>query len=381
MKTLIKNCHLISDNREIANAFIKIEDTLISEIGEGAVSEVGFDKIIDADGSYALPGFIDIHTHGALGFHTCDGTLESIERIAESKMREGVTTFCPSTVTMPEDVLFAAMEGVKAYKSEDKYAKVAGVHLEGPFFNPNKLGGQNPAFVQLPNIDLIKRLKKICEISIVSFSPEIDGALEFTAQLKELGIVASCAHSEATYEDIVKAKQCGLTHLTHFCNQMTGIHHRNVGAVGAGLLDDDLSVELICDKIHLCPEMIKLIFKCKALSSIMLITDSSYLSGLPDGEHELRGLKIVIKDGIVRLAGSDTLCGSGLRYNIGLKNVAEITKKSLKELVRTTSLNQACMLGLRDVGKLEKGFIADIILLDRDFDIKSVFIDGQKKAL
>ena len=379
MRTLIKNCHLISDNLEMENAYIQIEDSIISEIGEGAVDEVAYDRVVDAELNYVFPGFIDIHTHGAMGFHSGDGSLESLERIAEAKLREGVTTFCPSTVTMPEDALVAAMEAAGEYKARETYAKIAGVHLEGPFINLKKLGGQNPAFLQPPNIDLINKLNDIYKISIVSFAPELRGGIEFTKELTALNIVAACAHSIANYEDIQCAKEHGLTHLTHFCNQMTPLHHRDIGAVGAGLLDDDLSVELICDKIHICPEMIKLIFKCQSLDMIMLITDSNYLRGLPDGEYELRGLKKLVKDGKIWVAGTDTLGGSALQYNIGLKNAAEITGLSLKDLIKTTSLNQALKLGLDNVGKLEQGFTADIVILDSDFNVNKVFVNGEER--
>jgi N-acetylglucosamine-6-phosphate deacetylase len=379
MKTLIKNCHIISDNLEIANGYIQLEDKLIVAVGAGIADETGYEQIIDAENSYAMPGFIDIHTHGALGFHAGDGNLASLEKIAQDKLNEGVTTFCPSTVTMPEELLLQAMMAIKSYHANERFAKVAGVHLEGPFLNPNKLGGQNAKFVQAPNIEFVKKLNNIYKISIVSFAPEVDGGLEFTAQLNELGIITACAHSNANYNDIQQAKQHGLSHLTHFCNQMTALHHRDVGAVGAGLLDDQLSAELICDKIHICPEMLKLIFKCKSLSTLMLITDSNYLRGLPDGEYELRGLRNVLRDGKIWVGDTNTLGGSGLKYNIGLKNVAEITELPLKDLIKTTSLNQAHKLGLKKLGKLEAGFIADIILLDREFNVNRVFINGLQR--
>jgi N-acetylglucosamine-6-phosphate deacetylase len=160
---------------------------------------------------------------------------------------------------------------------------------------------------------------------------------------------------------------------------MTKLHHREIGLVGAGLYDDGVAVEMICDKIHLCPDMIRLAFKVKPIDKILLITGAMEASGLPDGDYQLGGLAVVVKDGAARLKSSNALAGSTLQFNIAFKNVAEVTGLPLCQIVKTTSYNQARDLGIKDLGKIETGFIADITVLDDDFAVKAVFIDGAKK--
>lgn len=378
MRTLIKNCHLISPDTEIKNASILLNEDKIEKIFTSEPQLSGVDEVIDAEGDYAFPGFIDIHTHGGGGCDSTDGTLEAIETLAQLKVKEGVTTFCPTTLTLPEDRLNKAMETVAKYQEKSIFAKVAGVHLEGPFINCNCAGAQNPDYVRDPDVEEIKRLHNIAKVALVTFAPEAAGGIKFTAKLREMGIVPSCAHSAAKFADFADAKKAGLRNLSHFCNQMTPLHHRDIGLVGAGLLDDDVFCEIICDKIHLSPEMIKLIFKCKPSDKIILITDSVCATWLDDGDYNLGGLDIYVKDGAARLKSNDALAGSTGKYNIMLKNVFEITSRPLTELVKATSYNQAVSLGLTNVGKLEQGHLADIAILNKDFSVKKVFVNGRE---
>jgi N-acetylglucosamine-6-phosphate deacetylase len=176
-----------------------------------------------------------------------------------------------------------------------------------------------------------------------------------------------------------QAREAGLRRLTHFCNQMTKLHHREIGLVGAGLFYDDVSCEMICDKIHLAPDMIRLAFKVKPIDRILLISDAMEATGLEDGDYQIGGLAVVVKDGAARLKSTNALAGSTLKINIALKNIVEVTGLPLEQCVKTTSWNQARNLGLSNLGRLEPGYIADITVLDDDFNVKAVFIDGRKK--
>lgn len=244
-------------------------------------------------------------------------------------------------------------------------ARIPGIHLEGPFFAADCAGAQNPAYLKAPDISLVERLNRIFPISKVSYSPELDPEQRFASELTQRGIMPAAAHTAASYEAFNLARIHGLRHLSHFCNVMTPLHHLRFGIVGGGLLHDDIFVETICDGVHLCPEMIQLIFKVKGCERIMLITDSMRAAGMPDGDYTIGGLPVVVRDGCARLT-TGQVAGSTLCYHEGLRRVRDLTGLPLSELIRTTSLNQAVSLGFNDIGKLEYGYRADLVLLDAE---------------
>ncbi|MEO7100301.1 MAG: amidohydrolase family protein, partial [Luteolibacter sp.] len=250
---------------------------------------------------------------------------------------------------------------------------------EGPFINRKNAGAQNPGFIRPPDLTEIRRLHEICPIRILSLAPEIPGAPELIAAAAQLGIITSAAHTSATSAEMTTARNAGLTHLTHFGNAMTQLHTREIGVVGAGLLDDLLKLEIICDAVHLCPDMLKLIFKLVPIERLMMITDSIAASWLGDGEASLGGCPVLVKNGIARLKEGGALAGSTLKYNEGVKSIFEITGLPLHQIVKATSWNQAQSLGLEGFGKLAPGFHADMVLLNEDFSVWKTFVAGREK--
>ena len=373
---LIRNVRMISPDVDYKYANIIIDGETIKSIAEKEVNPDNFDDIIEGEGLMALPGFIDEHTHGAVGFDTCDGKYESIDKIAEARLKEGVTMFLPTTLTMPHEVLVAAAKAVAQYRENARWAEPPGLHIEGPFINCAYKGAQNPEYIRLPDTNEIKELNDITPVKIVTVAPEVEGALQFISDMREMGIVTSAGHSGATYAEFLAAKAAGLTHLTHFFNQMSPLHHREIGLVGAGFADNDIKIELICDKLHVKPDIIKIVFNTKPVDQIILITDSLLASGLPDGKYVMGGLEMFVKNREARLA-SGALMGSTLPYQFGLRNVHEITGMPLKELVKATSWNQAQSLGLQGVGKIEKGYKANIVLLDKQFNVMGTMVKGE----
>lgn len=375
MKTLITNAHVISPGIDIKGASVLLNGSVIEAVLQPGETSPA-DKTIDAGGHMLMPGFIDIHSHGAGGCDTCDCKLESIRTIADCKMKEGVTTWLPTTLTLGTKTLADVCRVVKEYAAAPNGSKTPGIHLEGPYINPKQCGAQNPAFVRPADFEEVSMLNNIYPILYISLAPEMPGAIDFIARATAAGITCSAGHSAASHADFLRAKAAGLKHLTHFCNQMSPQHHREIGLVGSGMLDKDIRIEIICDKIHLCPDMLHLTFANKDISQMVMITDSLACSWMPDGPGQLGGLPIIVKDGVARLE-SGNLAGSTLRYAKGLKNVWEITGKPLSELVKATSYNQAQTLGLHTLGKIAPGYTADLVLLDEEFDTLKTFIDGE----
>ena len=377
MKTLITNAHIISPGVDLPGGSVLIEGTKIVDVllpGETAEA----DKVVDAGGNMLLPGFVDIHSHGAGGCDTCDCKVESIRTIADCKMKEGVTTWLPTTLTLGTKTLMDVCTAVKEYAASPNGSKTPGMHLEGPFINPKQCGAQNPAFVRPSDFEEVMEINSIYPVRYISLAPEMPGATDFIAKATAAGITCSAGHSAATHADFKKAKAKGLKFLTHFCNQMSPQHHREIGLVGSGMLDKDIKIEIICDTIHLCYDMLNLAFTNNGIDQMVMVTDSLACSWMPDGPGSLGGLPIIVKGGVARLE-SGNLAGSTLRYAHGLRNVWKITGKPLSELVKATSWNQAQALGLHDLGKICPGYTADMVLLDADFNTVKTIIDGEVK--
>ena len=378
MTTLLTNCHVISPGYDVENAAILIENDKIKQIFVEGASLPQADTVIDAEGQMVVPGFIDVHCHGRSGFDFCDASNEGMEKIAVDKLKEGVTTLLPTTLTLSEEQLTASLKTAAAYvESGVKGCKVPGVHLEGPFINPNCLGAQNPDYVRTPDIEEVKRLSAIFPVLKVSYAPEVEGGAEFASELLAEGITPSAVHSAAKYCEFENAAKFGLKNLSHFCNQMTGLHHRDIGLVGAGLMNKEVFIELICDKLHICPDMINLIFNLKNTEKIQLISDAMRAAGMEDGEYSLGGLAVIVADGAARLKSNGALAGSTLEICTALKNICEITGKPMADLIKTTSWNQAQALGLDKHGKIEAGYFADIVILSDEFEPVKVFVDGE----
>ena len=384
-KTVILNAHVISPGVDMEGATVVIEDGRITKVTRAKVpaKSAANVTIVDVKGQYVMPGFIDVHTHGALTCDFCDADPKAIFEIAKAKLQEGVTTFLPTTLTVSHEELIVAAKNAKNYVKEGSpYAKVPAIHLEGPFINVKCCGAQNPKFVRMPSVKELKDIAKVFPVKLISYAPETEGGAKFAKDCIKAGVVPSCGHTGAKMKDLMPAYKNGLRHMTHFCNQMTPLHHREIGMVGAGFLIEDLNTEVICDKIHLCPDMLRLVFTRRNLAHVQIITDSLRCSHCKDGyEFSMGGLGVKLENGEARLVEGGNLAGSTLWMNQGLKNLRDVTGIELKDLVRTTSWNQAIELGWGDeLGKVEKGYTADLAVLDaKSFKVKAVFLDGKRR--
>ena len=379
---IIANVQLVTPGEPICPVCIEIDsdsEKIVAVHPGGSPPDGAGEVIFDGGGElFAFAGFIDVHTHGANGVDLSMAEDDTVAIIAEAKLKEGVTSFLPTTWTASPDHKIAMARAAANYFADQKFARTPFLHIEGPYLNPDQAGAQDARQMRPPDADEIRGLHEICPVGLVALAVELDGTLEFIREMKELGIVTSAAHSAATYAEYKSAREAGLGQLTHFCNQMSRLHHREIGLVGAGFLDDDVMIEIICDTIHLCPEMIELTFKHRSCDRLMLITDSIAASHLGDGTYPLHDTEIVVKDGAARIPAGN-LAGSIVQFHQALKNVSDITGIALNELSKTSAANQARALGLHDRGVIKQGMLADLTLLGPSLNPVATFVGGEKR--
>lgn len=333
-------------------------------------------EIIDAAGKYVAPGLIDLHIHGYLGKDVCDGSEESMRTICQGIVKNGVTGFLPTTMTVDMQVIVKALETCRALKEESKTwdgTTILGVHAEGPFINTKKKGAQNPAYILKPDAEFVKEYADI--IKIISLAPEMDEDFaEISKMRKDTDVIVSMGHTDADYDTAMASTNVGVRHVTHLFNAMSPLAHRNPGVVGAAL-NSDVTVELIVDTFHVNPALYNMIYKLKG-DKLCFITDCLPAGGLPEGEYTLGGQKFVSK-GIECRLPDGTIAGSILALNKGVWNVYTNSDIPLYECVNCASLNPANAIGLGATkGSLEVGKDADIIITDSEFNVEKTIIGG-----
>lgn len=333
-------------------------------------------EVIDAAGKYVAPGLIDLHIHGYLGKDVCDGSEESMRTICQGIVKNGVTGFLPTTMTVDMQVIVKALETCRALKEESKTwdgTTILGVHAEGPFINTKKKGAQNPAYILKPDAEFVKEYADI--IKIISLAPEMDEDFaEISKMRKDTDVIVSMGHTDADYETAMASTNVGVRHATHLFNAMSPLAHRNPGVVGAAL-NSDVTVELIVDTFHVNPALYNMVYKLKG-DKLCFITDCLPAGGLPEGEYTLGGQKFVSK-GIECRLPDGTIAGSILALNKGVWNVYTNSDIPLYECVNCASLNPANAIGLGDKkGSLEVGKDADIIITDNQFNVEKTIIGG-----
>lgn len=383
MCIIIKRARVITPGHDLGETSVRIVDGVIAAIGDDAAPAPS-DKVIDADGLTLLPGFVDIHSHGRGGFDFCDATEEAFETIGKGKTADGVTSFLATGLTLPEEELAELCRCAVRYRQKGEGATCLGVHLEGPFFNAEMAGAQNPDYLRKPDAAFVKRLNAICPVKKVSLAPELEGAEACIRELVEAGIVVSGGHSAADYGTFQRARAAGMTHLTHFCNAMMPIHHLRPTMVTGGLLADDVLVEIITDGVHLSDPMIELIARMKGPDRVMVITDAIRAAACPDGLYTLGGLRVRVADGCARLADVpydpkavvSNVAGSIALYGDCFRRFVRVTGWPLEQAVKAAGYNQLRSLGITDRGEIVPGQIADIVLVDDNLNPKTTIVGG-----
>lgn len=376
---LIINGKLYLEDRIIDKGYIKIENDKIISLGEMEFAPKD-DNVIDAKGMNVLPGFIDQHIHGANGADHMDASQDALKTIASFLPKEGTTSYLATTMTQSVENVNKALHEIVHYVEHDNpkgEAEILGIHLEGPFISKLHVGAQNPNYVITPTIEAFDIFWKESNhlIKLITYAPE-ESESGFTNRLREVGVVPSAGHTDASYEDIMARIPEGLSNLTHFHNAMTPHHHRNPGVVTAGFVSDELKAELIVDGIHLNPHVVNASVKIKGADNIIAITDAMRAKGLADGEYDLGGQTVIKKGNECRLA-SGTLAGSVAEMDYVVRNLQRFTGASMSDLVKMSSSNSAKHLGVYDrKGSLTAGKDADIVIVSDTIDVQATICRG-----
>jgi len=370
----IKNAKIILKDRIVEGKALAYDEKISGVVSADSIPADA--EGIDAKGAYVAPGFIDIHIHGYLGEDASDGKAEGIRKMAEGIVKNGVTGWLPTTMTVSVAELTKAFDTIGALKEESKGwngATILGVNAEGPYINASKKGAQAEEHILTPTADFFKKYGDL--IKIATMAPEQDADYAAIRELKEkTGILISMGHTGATFEQAMEATANGVGHVTHLFNAQTPLTHRAPGVVGAALTAD-VSVELICDTFHIHSGLFSLIAKVKG-DKLCLITDCTRAGGMPDGEYELGGQKFYL-NGIKCLLEDGTIAGSVLKLNDAVRNVLANTDLPLFEVVNAASLNPATAIGVADKkGSIESGKDADLVIFDENINIQKTIIGG-----
>ncbi|MBP1999917.1 N-acetylglucosamine-6-phosphate deacetylase [Paenibacillus shirakamiensis] len=380
--TVIRGVNLVLPQQILSSVSVWVKAGKIERIDTDKVQDdeqqyEGYEQI-DGHGMWLIPGMIDVHIHGAQGYDMMDGTQTSIQEVSKACAATGCTSFLATSVSSTIEDLLRMIRSVKSVIGHEQGAKIAGIHLEGPYLNPLRKGMQNEKYLRHPDLDEMKLIFEEAGslIKMVTIAPELPGGLELISYLKDQGVIIAVAHSDATYEEAKEAFSAGASHVTHCFNGMRPIHHRDPGIVVAAFEESHVSLQAIVDQVHLHPAIIRLMHRIKGPEGMVLITDALQAMGLGDGEYLFGGHHVTVIEGVARLADG-TLASSTVTMNDAVRLTVE-NGISFTDAVHMSSTSPARILGLHSKGRIEIGYDADLVLLNERYEVQWTMVGGTR---
>ncbi|HLR35582.1 MAG TPA: N-acetylglucosamine-6-phosphate deacetylase [Tissierellales bacterium] len=379
MRKLIKNVRVITPYEIIFEHALLIEEGIIKKIiPEDKINDEYYSEIIDGENNFLAPGFIDIHNHGNSGYDFMDATEGAIDEMTKFHFKNGVISTLGTIITSSDENIEKAIVNLQEYKNKNDRAQVLGIHLEGPFFNLLKKGAQPKEYIKDPYLEGMKKYNELAKgsLKMVSLAPELKGADSLISYLKSENVMVAMAHSNATFNEAKKGVDNGVTIATHLYNGMRSFSHREPGIIGVSLTDERVYCELINDRIHLHDAATLMAIKMKGIDKIVLVSDAMRAAGLENGEYELGGQKVFVKEGAARLENG-SLAGSTLNLRDAVYNMIKWLNIPTHQAVRMASLNPAKAIKIDDrKGSIEVGKDADLIIFDENINVEAGIVGG-----
>ncbi|UJL45355.1 N-acetylglucosamine-6-phosphate deacetylase [Virgibacillus sp. NKC19-16] len=377
----VKNATIFTEEETITNGSILIKDGKIDTIlqeNEQLKSYPNRLKVIDGTYLHVIPGFIDGHIHGANGADVMDATESALDTMAAVLPKEGTTSFLATTITQSPENIERALQNIATYQNKQGQAEMIGAHLEGPFIEASKKGAQPLEYIMEPSIEQFKKWQNLSDnkIKTITMAPDLDEDGSFIRYLYDSGVNVSAGHTDTNFAGMKKAIAQGVRQVTHLCNAMPGIHHRDIGVVGAAFQLQELRGELIADGIHVSPEMLQLIYKNMGSERLILITDAMRAKCLQAGDYELGGQPVAVTSDRAVLEDG-TLAGSILKMQQGARQMLRLADVSIENVIEMASVNPAKQLGIfAEKGSIALHKDADVLLVDDDLNIKYTICRG-----
>lgn len=377
MQTILRGGTLLTPDQSLVDHSLIIDGDKILEVAPPSSVPLHAEEVIDVSGFIVVPGFIDIHVHGAVGFDTMDSTSEAILAMGDYFARHGVTTFLPTTVTASAKDIQAAILNVASTPASSTGARHLGVHLEGPYVSHEFRGAQPPQHLRAADPGEYNAWLESRQVRLITVAPEVEGVPELISAGRETGVEFALGHTSATYEQVLTAVERGLRQATHTFNGMAGLNHRSPGALGAVLSDDRILAQIIVDGVHVHPAVVKLLIRAKGIDRTIIVTDAIRASGMMDGDYALGDQMVHVKGGIAR-TDAGGLAGSTLTMDQALRNVMEFANLSLIEALPMLTRVPAHAIGAEDrKGFIRPDFDADIVVLDQSYRVRMTIVGGK----